>query len=957
MSNRIIAVTRKELASYFSSPVAFIFLGTFLFVSLFIFFWVESFFSRNITDVRPLFEWMPVLLIFLVSSLTMRQWSEERRSGTLEFLLTVPVEIRELVLGKFLACVGLVSVALLLTMFVPISVSIMGNLDWGPVVGAYLAAILVAGAYTAIGLFVSARSESQIVSLIVSILVCLALYMVGSSTFASLVGNFWGEMLSLVGTGSRFESINRGMIDIRDLYYYASIIGVFLVLNIFSLEKVKWATQGVKKQHSLLKTATVLLALNFIIANFWLQKTNLVRVDLTAGNQYTISAATEDVINQLREPLLIRGYFSAKTHPLLAPLVPQVRDLIREYKIVGTGRVNAEFIDPRDNPELEEEANRKFNIKPVPFQISDRYQAALVNSYFNILVQYGDKFEVLSFKDLIEVKPKGEQGIDVQLRNLEYDLTRAIKKVLYGFRTTDSLLASLQSPVKFTGYISPKIELPEKLAEFAGGVETVLDEVSSTSDGKFTYTIVDPRAEDGMVDTIDKTYGFRPMVTGLFDTNSFYFYMILEHDGEVIPIALPENLSAEGAKQSIEAALKRFSPGFLKTVGLVTPPVQAQNPMMMQAGLSGRQFNFVEQKLSQNHSTTAVDLELGTVPHSVDLLLLLAPENLSERAVFAVDQFLMRGGTVLLSTAPVGVTRTQSDLKAEIHTSGLEDWLQQYGVTMEQKIVQDVQNEPYPVPVRRNLGGFTVEEIQLVDYPPYVDIRGDGLAEHGITAGLQQVTLNWPVPLVVEAPEGLTATPLLRSSDKSWATGDLVVQPDFKTYPRLGFPIVGEQKSFPLAVLLQGKFPSYFKGKDSPLLKQEAPEGEDAEAEPEQETYASIIEHSTGAGRLLIFASNEFLVDTTLQISAGSGTERYLNSLGVIENTIDWSLEDPALLTIRARGQFSKTLPPMSDETKMFWEYGNYVFALFGLFIVFLLSRSIRQKAEQRYAGYLNATV
>jgi len=130
-------VARKEFAGFFSSPIAFIFLGAFLVITLFVFFWVETFFSRNIADVRPMFEWMPLLLIFLVSSITMRMGSEDRRAGTLEFLLTMPVKTHELVLGKFLACMGLVVVALLMTVPLPITVSLLGPLDLGPPLDGY----------------------------------------------------------------------------------------------------------------------------------------------------------------------------------------------------------------------------------------------------------------------------------------------------------------------------------------------------------------------------------------------------------------------------------------------------------------------------------------------------------------------------------------------------------------------------------------------------------------------------------------------------------------------------------------------------------------------------------------------------------------------------------------------------------------------------------------------------
>ena len=144
------------------------------------FFWVEAFFARNIADVRPMFEWMPLLLLFLCSALTMRMWSEERRSGTLEFVSTLPVTTWSFVLGKFFACWLLLAIALLLTLPLPLTVAYLGNLDWGPVLAGYVAALLLGGAYIAIGLTISARSDNQIVSLILSTIACGVLYLIGS---------------------------------------------------------------------------------------------------------------------------------------------------------------------------------------------------------------------------------------------------------------------------------------------------------------------------------------------------------------------------------------------------------------------------------------------------------------------------------------------------------------------------------------------------------------------------------------------------------------------------------------------------------------------------------------------------------------------------------------------------------------------------------------------------------
>src|SRR6185312_9182967 len=198
---KITRIAGKELTGFFASPAAVLFLAAFVGVTLFVFFWAAAFFERNLADVRPLFQWMPVLLIFLVAALTMRTWAEERRSGTLELLLTSPTAP---------------------TLPLPISVSFLGPLDWGPVIGGYAAAICLAAAYVAIGLWISSRTDNQIVSLILTVVIAGAFYLIGSDTLTNLVGYRAGEWLHDLGAGSRFASITRGVLDLRDLYYYFS---------------------------------------------------------------------------------------------------------------------------------------------------------------------------------------------------------------------------------------------------------------------------------------------------------------------------------------------------------------------------------------------------------------------------------------------------------------------------------------------------------------------------------------------------------------------------------------------------------------------------------------------------------------------------------------------------------------------------------------------------------------
>ena len=224
------------------------------------------------------------------------------------------------------------------------------------------------------------------------------------------------NLLGALGSGARFESITRGLIDLRDLYFYASVAALFLTLNVYSLQRQQWAKRSDSQQHFRVRFGVGLLLANIALPNVWLYPTTALRADMTAGQIYSISQASRGYLQQLREPLLIRGYFSAKTHPLLAPLVPQMQDLLREYEIAGNGAVRVEIVDPVRDPEQESEANSKYGIRAVPFQVADRYQASVVNSYFDVLVEYGDEYEVLSFADLIEVKAGTETELDVRLK-------------------------------------------------------------------------------------------------------------------------------------------------------------------------------------------------------------------------------------------------------------------------------------------------------------------------------------------------------------------------------------------------------------------------------------------------------------------------------------------------------------------------------------------------------------
>jgi ABC-2 type transport system permease protein len=922
-----LSIVRKELDGYFSSPMALIFVGVFLAATLFSFFWVEGFWARGTADVRPLFRSMPLLMIFLVAALTMRSWSEEQQTGTLEILFTMPIRVIQLVIGKFIAVLILVIVALLLTFFLPLTISLLGPIDFGPVIGGYVAALLLASAYIAIGLFVSSRTDNQIVALILTALVAGFFHIIGTPTITDLFDSSTAEILRNLSTSGRFSSIERGVIDARDLIYYLALTVSFLALNVISLDSMRWGTgpQMAGYRRNAVVTASLVI-LNLVVFNLLVFPVTAVRADLTADQLYSLSGVTRETLNNLQEPLLIRGYFSDENHPLLKPLIPQIRDTLEEYAVVAGDELTVEFVDPITDADLEIEANQTYGIQPTPLQTTDRSGTSLLNIYFDILIRYGDQSEVLNFQDLIEFDEYGT-GFDVRLRNLEYDLTSAIRRAVRGFQNIDAILASFEQPAQLTLYTTPET-LPEVFAEVPQSFEEIAADLPNLN-----HEIVTVTPEIG--DELFNTYRIQPIATSFFSTDTYYLHIVVTAGDRSEVIYPTGSMSQTEIRTAVESALKRMSSGFLQVVGIWRPPVDQTQPSL-------GQYTFIQQVLNENYEVRSVDLSEGQVPTDIDVLLVIAPQNMSDFERFAVDQYLMRSGNVLVAAGNYTLAQDQTtgDLTLQPISGGLNDVLAHYGVFVQDTLVVDQQNEPFPIQVQRNIGNQVVTELRVLDYPYFVDIRSDNM-EGPITSNLPAVTLNWASPLTVQSE--LDVTTILQSSGNSWTTRDAIFQPDFDLYRTIGFPTDQiDSTSYPLAVSLEGAFSSYFADQPGPF---EA-ETENNVPEEEPELIPATLTQSPETARLVVVGSAEFLNDNVFGLSSNLSGDRYLNNVQLIQNAVDWFVEDTELAAIRARGGSVRLLEPLTEDQQSQWEIINYVLALVSVFVIGIIWRA-NKRADQ----------
>jgi len=232
---RTFAIFRRELAGYFATPLAYVFIVIFLVLAGVLTFFVGNFFERGQADLQPFFTFHPWLYLVLIPALSMRLWAEERRSGTIELFLTLPIRLSEAVLGKFLAAWCFAGIALLLTFPFWITVNVLGDPDNGVILAGYLASWLMAGAVLAIGAAVSALTKNQVIAFVVTAAFVFVMAVAGTPVVLGLLQGWAssGVIRAVAGISlfAHFAAITRGVVDLRDLVYFASIIVAFLAAS------------------------------------------------------------------------------------------------------------------------------------------------------------------------------------------------------------------------------------------------------------------------------------------------------------------------------------------------------------------------------------------------------------------------------------------------------------------------------------------------------------------------------------------------------------------------------------------------------------------------------------------------------------------------------------------------------------------------------------------------------
>jgi len=417
------SVFKREFKSYFDSPVAYVFLTAFLVLVGFLTFAVMMFYERRQADLSPFFFWHPWVYLLLVPAATMGSWADERRNGTAELLLTLPITPVQALVGKFFAAWAFLGVGLALTLPVPLTAGYLGSPDWGSVLCGYIGSLLLAGAAAAIGLFASTLSRTSVVGFVVSFALLFVLMIIGFSPVVGAVAA-WGvptfitDGLAACSLLTHFESLGRGVVDLADVGYYAGVA----VLALAAAKTVTDGRRGASKGAAgLALLACVVIASVSILGNLPL------RADLTAESLYTLSDGSKAVMAKLDRDVTVKLFVSdsaAEMPQALKTYARRVENLLKEYARASDGRLVLEAYDPKPDSDAEEWAQR-YGVEP---QTVNPFGSPV---YFGAVAVCGDREETLG-----ALTPKTET-------TLEYDLTRLVTRAVWPERPVVGVMTSL----------------------------------------------------------------------------------------------------------------------------------------------------------------------------------------------------------------------------------------------------------------------------------------------------------------------------------------------------------------------------------------------------------------------------------------------------------------------------------------------------------------------------------
>ena len=418
---RVGTIIRRELRGYFDQATAYILLVVFLGVNFFFFF--QSAYELGEASLRPMLGLLPWLLLFFVPAVCMRSLAEERHEGTLELVLAQPIGVSEFLVGKFLGVLAFLAIAMAATLGVPLGLSLGADLQVGVILAQYVGAMFLIAAMVAIGLWASSLTRNQVTAFILGVTVAFVLYILGLDVVTLSLPAPLSTLAGRLGILGHFQNVARGVIDVRDVLYFAAVTAAFLSLTYFSLMRERLSRE--REGYARLRVGVLGLvgvAIFAALAGGQLRG----RLDLTPGKLYTLSNPTRDLLRGLDDLVTIKFFRSEELPPEYAPLRRDIEDVVRDFDAAGGANVNLVQLAPDDDEDARSEAET-LGIPELEFNVIGDQERTTRAGHLGIAVQYAGETEVIP--------------VVQQTNNLEYRLASMVRSMTRASRPNVALLS------------------------------------------------------------------------------------------------------------------------------------------------------------------------------------------------------------------------------------------------------------------------------------------------------------------------------------------------------------------------------------------------------------------------------------------------------------------------------------------------------------------------------------
>ncbi|MYB08096.1 MAG: ABC transporter permease subunit [Gemmatimonadetes bacterium] len=428
-TRQLFLVARRELRGFFDQPTAYVLAVAFLGLGLYLAF--RSLYAMSVASLRPFFDLMPWLLVVFVPAVAMKSLAEERRSHTLEWLVAQPLSEIEIVLGKFLGNWLFVMIALAGTLPMAIGVLAVSEADPGIMLGQYFGAALLIAQMVAIGVWASSMTRNQITAFILGAFVCFALVLIGTPIVQiglppTIAG--WAGQLSVI---SHFENVARGVVDLRDLLYFGSTCGLFLLLAVAALSQERLSHRSDAFRRLRLGTGVIALAvlmLNLLGGNV------RGRLDLTRDDLFTLSDGSREILGELDDVVNLTLFVSDDLPQEIQLILRDVRDLVADLRGASNGMLNTAEVNPDDGEDEADQAS-SMGVMPIEFNVLRDDELQVRRGYFGLAVTYADEQEVMPVVDRAD--------------DLEFRLVSAIANMTMTEKPTLAFMSGFEAKESF----------------------------------------------------------------------------------------------------------------------------------------------------------------------------------------------------------------------------------------------------------------------------------------------------------------------------------------------------------------------------------------------------------------------------------------------------------------------------------------------------------------------------